>query len=93
MAISRWNPPHLYQADCNGKLVHGSGVFKVRVENSVTYFERPEIIKVLLGVISRLAWPTIKPFVWLGLRASLQRLRRLFRPDGLKIFEQLFFQI
>jgi uncharacterized protein YndB with AHSA1/START domain len=84
MEITRWEPPHLVAVRHTGRVVRGTGEFRVLERDgggSVVVWE--EDLEPPFGALGRLAWPVVRPVGAAALRWSLRRLAALARrPDG-----------
>ncbi len=78
MEITRWEPPHRCDVRHLGRVVRGSGVFRVEaVDGAHARFTWVEQVDVPFGVVGRLGFRLLAPAVEAGLRFGLRRLARL----------------
>lgn len=80
MRITRFEPPEVCDVEHTGRVVRGTGVFRVdplSVDRS--RFTWTEDVIVPFGALGRLVWPVAKQGVALGVRLSLRRLAGVAR--------------
>ncbi|MCT9930940.1 SRPBCC family protein [Planotetraspora sp. A-T 1434] len=78
MEITSWHPPHEVAVRHTGRLVRGTGLFRVLPRaggGSTIVWE--EDLELPLGPAVRLGWPVIRPLSATFLRRSLRRLAEL----------------
>lgn len=76
MTITRWDPPWLVEVLHDGKVVRGTGEFRVERAGTGSRFVWREDIDVPLGVLGRAGWLLIKPLLVAGVALSLRRFAR-----------------
>ena len=78
MVVTSWQPPEKCDVIHTGKILKGLGAFELlEISENVTRFNWSEAIE-----CSRLKFFVIYPFMWLGVRISLARLKAtLGRPE------------
>jgi len=78
MVVTSWQPPEKCDVIHTGKILKGLGAFELlEISENVTRFNWSEVIE-----CSRLKFFAIYPFMWLGVRISLARLKAtLGRPE------------
>lgn len=74
MVITEWRPPEVCRVRHTGRVVRGSGTFKVEPDGDlravVTWSEN---LHLPLGPVGEAAWPVLKPIASWLLRRSLRR--------------------
>ena len=74
MEISVWEPPKQCDVLHTGRVVRGSGSFRVKaIDNTRSIFTWEERVIVPFGAFGRLTWLLIKPLIWIGVSLSLRR--------------------
>ena len=74
MEISVWEPPKQCDVLHTGRVVRGSGSFRVKaIDNTRSIFTWEERVIIPFGVIGRVGWYLIKPLIWIGVSLSLRR--------------------
>ncbi|SDI30471.1 Polyketide cyclase / dehydrase and lipid transport [Sinosporangium album] len=83
MTITRWEPPHLVEVAHTGRLVRGSGAFRIEDtgpgRSVITWWESLDLP---FGPVGRVGWLPVRPLSEALLRLSLQRLARLAARPG-----------
>lgn len=74
MTITRWEPPYRCDVRHTGRVVRGTGTFRVEPRGAAgSRFVWREDLDLPLGRLGRLGWPLVAPlFAW-GVRRSLRR--------------------
>jgi hypothetical protein len=73
MEVTRWEPPHRCDVIHYGKILKGSGAFEViSLDGEHTTFHWSEEV-----IAPWLIFILAKPFLWIGVKISLTRFRRL----------------
>ena len=78
MTITKWDPPHTCEVTHTGKIVKGSGLFEVSIENGKTYFTWTEYTELPFGIIGKAGWIIVGPLTKIGMKISLRRFSKLF---------------
>jgi hypothetical protein len=75
MTVTTWQPPFRCDVIHTGKILKGTGTFQLEATgpNSCTFFWSETI------QMHRALFLLSAPFIWVGVRISLGRFRRLFR--------------
>lgn len=74
MRITGWDPPHECRVVHTGRIVRGTGVFRVDpVGEGGSTFTWSESLDLPLGALGRLGWPVVRPAFRWGVRRSLGR--------------------
>lgn len=77
MRITRWNPPHVCTVVHLGRVVRGTGGFRVAdLGDGRSAFHWWEDVELPFGVIGRLGWRVVRPLVEAFFRLSLTRFAR-----------------
>lgn len=76
MDITLWDPPYKCVVLHTGNLIKGSGIFEVTTIHNDNYFVWTEQTELPLGIIGRVGWLIVKPFVQASLYVSLRRFVR-----------------
>jgi hypothetical protein len=79
MVITEWAPPHRCVVRHTGRVVRGIGIFEVVPRDESCQFRWTERLQLPLGLVGRLGWPIVRPFVRWGLDSSLRRFKRLIQ--------------
>jgi carbon monoxide dehydrogenase subunit G len=75
MTITVWEPPQRAVVRHTGRIVRGSGAFEVReTAPGCSRVVWSEWVDLPLGVIGRLGWPLVRPWLKAGVSFSLRRL-------------------
>ncbi|CAB4916603.1 unannotated protein [freshwater metagenome] len=75
MEVTNWEPPHLCDVVHTGRVIRGTGRFKLReISTNVTAFDWSEVISA-----PPIIFLLIKPALYFGVRISLARFARTFR--------------
>jgi hypothetical protein len=83
MQITVWDPPHRCEVVHTGRLVRGTGVFRVEERlGGGSRFVWLEVLDLPLGALGRLGWPLLRPVLAVGLRLSLKRFARSVERAG-----------
>ncbi len=86
MTITRWEPPHRCHVLHTGRIVRGTGEFRVEPRGAgQSVFVWREDLELPLGPLGRLGWLLGKPLFAFGVRLSLRRFARWVeagRPSG-----------
>lgn len=83
MEITRWEPPHTVEVRHTGRVVRGTGAFRVRPgpgDGATVRWE--EHLEPPFGPLGRLGLPVAGPVFTAFLRLSLRRLARLCERTG-----------
>jgi carbon monoxide dehydrogenase subunit G len=76
MEVTRWEPPHRIDVRHLGRVVRGTGTFRVEPAPGGAWFTWTEDVDLPLGVVGRLGFALVGPAFRLLLRRSLRRLAR-----------------
>ena len=77
MEITRWEPPHRCDVRHDGRVVRGTGTFRVEEQGPQSaVFVWREDLELPLGVLGRLGWLVVRPLFAAGVRLSLRRFAR-----------------
>jgi len=77
MIITAWDPPYRVEVLHTGRVVRGTGTMAVVAAPGGSRFIWSEDLDLPLGALGRLGWPLARPAFLAGVRASLDRFRRL----------------
>ena len=76
MVITTWNPPYECSVVHTGKVIRGSGTFKVQpIKASSSKFTWSEQVIVPFGILGWIFWPIIKLFSGLATKVALKRFK------------------
>lgn len=76
MTITNWKEPEVCSVLHTGRIVRGSGTFKVsKVDEENSIFIWSEDILLPLGMLGRVGWFFVRPIAVLGVTYSLQRFK------------------
>jgi uncharacterized protein YndB with AHSA1/START domain len=76
MEVTRFDPPHRIDVRHLGRVVRGTGTFRVEPAPGGAWFSWVEDVDLPLGVVGRLGFAVVGPAFRLLLRRSLRRLAR-----------------
>ncbi|HVM26232.1 MAG TPA: SRPBCC family protein [Mycobacteriales bacterium] len=77
MVVEQWQPPVLCHVRHTGRVVRGTGTFRVEArEGDRSRFVWREDLDLPLGVLGRLGWEVVRPFFAFGVQLSLRRFAR-----------------
>ena len=76
MVVTEWEPPTRVVVQHTGRIVRGPGIFDLTPAPHGTDMVWTERLYLPFGVVGRLGWPLVRPFVVLGFRISLRRFAR-----------------
>jgi carbon monoxide dehydrogenase subunit G len=76
MEVTRWEPPRLAEVRHLGRVVRGTGTFRVEPAPGGAWFTWAEDLDLPLGLVGRLGFAVVRPAFELLLKRSLARLAR-----------------
>jgi len=76
MEVTRWEPPHRVDVRHLGRVVRGTGTFRVEPAPGGAWVTWAEDLDLPLGAAGRLGFAAIRPAFTLMLRRSLRKLAR-----------------
>jgi hypothetical protein len=74
MVVTEWLPPDWCAVDHTGRVIRGTGAFRVTSTPDGAIFTWSEDLELPGGALGGLGWQLVSPFVRLGLRHALTRL-------------------
>lgn len=77
MTITAWQPPFVCNIVHTGKVVRGSGSFKVAAGMSGSTFTWSEELELPFGILNSLAWIFVKPISRWALHLTLKRFQKI----------------
>jgi carbon monoxide dehydrogenase subunit G len=83
MVITKWDPPNRCIVRHTGRVVRGTGIFVIVPQAESCLVQWTERLQLPLGLVGRLGWPVVRPFVRWGLDSSFRRFRRLIEEADL----------
>lgn len=82
MTITDWREPDLCRVIHTGKVVRGSGTFKViKTNEAQSIFEWSEDVILPFGMLGRLGWFVVRPIAKFGVVFSLKRFKKWVETD------------
>ena len=79
MVVTRWDPPRRVEVLHTGRIVRGPGIMEVLPRGPHATFRWTERLDLPFGLLGRLGWPLVRPFMAAGVRWSLRRFAAVAR--------------
>ncbi len=76
MTITRWDPPRVVEVLHTGRVVRGTGVFRVEPAGSGSRFVWQEVVEPPLGALGAVGWYAVRPVLAAAVGWSLRRFAR-----------------
>jgi len=78
MVVTSWDPPNRCDVLHTGKVVRGTGTFKVvAIHDHASRFFWEEDLEIPLGIIGKIGFTLVKPLFLLGIKKSLAKFAHL----------------